>query len=391
MDQITPDAFDLTDHAIQTDPYPYYPILREQAPVFARDFHGKPCWIVSRRKDVADILMDPKTYSSKTAPLPSLLFADPPEHGRLRGMVASLFTRTAVQARTDVITEAAREMFRSCVEKRRFDATESFASPLTITMIGRLLGLPVVRVQQIRQWSPLLGEYVAAARIGKAPSPEAQTAWDEVWAFLLNTAKSGAYAPDGAIAMLAERHKAGELDDYGLVRFTTLLFTAGHLTTTNLIGNSLYVLAHRPGDLRRLQEDESFVAPFIEEVLRTRPSFHRIARITTREVVLHGERIPAGSIVRLLLASANRDPEVHPDGEEFDPDRTGRAHIAFGQGIHSCLGSWLARLEGSIAMRTVASMAATISLDPERPPTPFSGGTMNEFGFERLPLIVEAR
>ena len=391
MDQITPEAFDLTDHAIQSDPYPYYPVLREQAPVLARDFHGKPCWVVSRRKDVADILMDPATYSSKTSTLTSMLFSDPPEHGRLRAMVAPLFTRIAVQTRTDAITEAAQSMFRACVEKRRFDAIESFASPLTITMISRLLGLPVVDVQQIRKWSPLLGEYVAAVRIGKTPPPEAQAAWDELWDFLLTTAKSGSYAPDGAIAVLAERHRAGELDDYALVRFTTLLFTAGHLTTTNLIGNSLFILANRPDDLRRLQEDESFTAPFIEEVLRTRPSFHRIARITTREVVLHGQRIPAGATVRLMLASANRDPEVHPEGEDFDPDRKGRAHIAFGQGIHSCLGSWLARLEGGIAMRTVAGMVATISLDPEQPPVPFSGGTMNEFGFERMPLIVEPR
>lgn len=172
------------------------------------------------------------------------------------------------------------------------------------------------------------------------------------------------------------------------MQFATLLFGAGHTTTTNLIGNCLYMLTQRPDDLARMREDEAFIEPFIEEVLRTRPSFHRILRITTREVELHGETIPAGSIVRLLLASANRDPEYFPDGEEFDPDRKARMHSSFGQGIHSCLGSWLARLEARTALRIISRRAARIELDPDTAPTPLTGGTFNEFGFEHLPILI---
>lgn len=385
---LTADAFDLADPAIQANPYPFYPLLREDMPVFKTQLMGQPCWVLSRRKDIQAVLMDPKTFSSKTAPVASVLFADPPEHERLRLMVSTLFTRTAVAPMAETIGSVATELFAKCVAAGRCDAIDDFASPLTIAMMGQLLGIPIEQVKNIRGLTHLLSEYALALRLGREPSERSASASAEIQRFFLGIVDDGAYSPDGVLATLAERYRAGDLNADQLVRFAILLFGAGHTTTTNLIGNTLYMLTQRPDDLARMRDDEAFIEPFLEEVLRTRPSFHRILRITTREVELHGERIPAGAIVRLLLASANRDPESFPDGETFDPDRKGRMHSAFGQGIHSCLGSWLARLEGRTAFKIVAEMASAIKLDPAMAPTPLTGGTFNEFGFEHLPILL---
>ncbi|MGE4431003.1 MAG: cytochrome P450 [Sphingobium sp.] len=383
--------FVLSDPDVQADPYSFYPLLREQRPVLKTDFRGQPCWVLSHRKDIAKVLMDPKTYSSKTSPTKSLLFADPPDHGRLRQMVADRFTRTAVAPMADRVRQAADTLFARALEARRIDAIADFASPLTIYMMGRLLGIAVEKVKDIRGLTHLLAEYALAMRLGTVPRAEAQGASDNIRRLFMGLVEAEEYSDDGIFAVLAERYRAEELSADELVQFSTLLFAAGHTTTTNLIGNCLYMLTQRPQDLARMRDDEAFIEPFIEEVLRTRPSFHRILRITTREVELHGETIPAGSIVRLLLASANRDPEYFPDGEAFDPDRKARMHSSFGQGIHSCLGSWLARLESRTALQIISRTTAKIELDPTITPTPLTGGTFNEFGFEHLPVVITPR
>ena len=378
--------FILNDPRVQANPYPFYPLLRDEAPVLKSEMLGQPCYVLSRRKDITAALMDPKTFSSRTAPIASLLFADPPEHGRLRKMVADKFTRLAVAPMVDAIAPTARKMFSRCLEMERFDGIVDFASPLTIYMMGRLLGIAVEQVENVRGLTHLLAEYALAVRVGRTPSDRAQAANSEITNLFLGLAETGDHTADGVMAVLAQNYRAGELDANQLVRFAILLFGAGHTTTTNLIGNSLFTLTQRPGDLARMRREPTFIEPCIEEVLRTRPSFHRIVRITTREVRVAETVIPEGAIVRLLLASANRDPQTFPDGETFDPDREARMHSAFGQGIHSCLGSWLARLESRTAFGVVCGMTSEIVLDPEVQPTPLTGGTFNEFGFEHLPL-----
>lgn len=383
------DGFDLADPSVQADPYPFYPLLREEMPALRTQLMGQPCWVLSQRKDIAAVLMDPQTYSSRISTDGSLLFADPPEHGRLRQMVSAKFTRSAVAPMMDSIRSTATTLFARCVAAGRCDAIDDFASPLTIAMMAQLLGIPIEQVNDIRGWTRLLAEQTMALRLGREPSAAAKAASEDLARFFMGLVDTGAYTATGVMAILAERYRAGELDAGQLTQFARLLFAAGHTTTTNLIGNALYMLTQRPEDLVRTRTDEAFIEPFLEEVLRTRPSFHRIMRITTREVELHGEHIPAGSIVRLLLASANRDPDFFPDGEVFDPDRKARMHSAFGQGIHSCLGSWLARLESRIAFQIVAERAGTIALDPASAPVPLTGGTFNEFGFEHLPILLQ--
>ena len=126
---LAPDQFRLDDPEIQKDPYPYYPMLREQRPVLATRFGEQPCWVVSRRDDVSRVLMDPDTFSSRTTPLPTMLFVDRPDHGRLRGMVSSLFTRTAVAPMADAIRARATTLLDPLLEAGRCDAANDFAGP----------------------------------------------------------------------------------------------------------------------------------------------------------------------------------------------------------------------------------------------------------------------
>ena len=388
---LAPDQFRPDDPAIQMDPYPYYPVLREQRPVLATSFGEEPCWVVSRREDVSRVLMDPATFSSRTSPIPMLLFADRPEHGRLRGMVANLFTRQAVAPMADVIETRATAMLDRLLERGRCDVVTDMAGPLTLSVIGMLLGIDTSEVERLRFLTKLTADYVLAVRLGRTPSDAARAADEDLTALVRGMIESRSEGDPGVVAVLAGKFRAGELTLPQTISFVTLLLVAGHSTTTNLLGNAVFILTHRPQDLERLATEDGFVTPFIEEVLRMRPSFHRIMRIATREVELGGERIPAGGIVRLLLASANGDPAAFDDPDTFNADAVRRGHFAFGQGVHSCLGTWLARLEATTTMRVFGRRVSAVSLDPERPLERFSGGTFNEFGFEHLPVILTAR
>ncbi|WP_066969632.1 cytochrome P450 [Rhizorhabdus dicambivorans] len=382
------ERFDLADPDLQANPFPFYPLLRENHPVLKTAFFGRPCWVLSRRKDVSAVLMDTRGFSSRTTPIDILLFSDPPEHGRLRKMVADHFTRSAVAVRSEQIGRAATELYERCLEKGDCDGIDDFASPLTIRMMSLLLGITEGQAGDVRELSVLLAEAAQARRIGVSPSPEVANASATIADLILGIVSNRSYAPDGVIAPLADRYRAGELTSGQLIEFATLLFVAGHSTTTNLIGNTLYSIAQRPTDLERMRAEAGWIESYIEEVLRTRPSFHRVLRITTRDIELHGVSIPAGSLIMLMLAAANLDSATSESGDAFEPDAKGRAHLAFGQGIHTCLGSWLARLESRIALEVVAARTAALRLSSEDPPTPFVGGTFNEFGFQRLPMTV---
>ena len=385
---ILPSHFRLDDPEIQKDPYRFYPVLREQAPVFESKFGEQPCWIVSRRADVSRVLMDPVTFSSRTTPIPVMVFVDPPEHGRLRKMVSGHFTQAAVQPYKEEIEQTAESLLAPLLTRNHCDIIGDFASPLTVSLIGLVLGIPVPDVEYLRELTRLQMEYVLAVRLGLEPSPQARVATEELVRFVAGLIKARRYEEGRVVDTLAELLSKGELSEMGCAQFVVLLLVAGHSTATNLIGSAVYTLAMRRLDLVRMRASVDAIPPFIEEVLRTRPPFHRIIRVTTQETVLGGVVIPPGAIIRLLLASANRDPAFYQDAEVFDPDQNRRTHLAFGQGIHSCLGNWLARLEAVTAFSVISRRTASLELHPSEEPVGVSGGTFNEFGFELLPVIL---
>jgi len=390
--QMNPAAeqFVLDDPEIQKDPYPFYPILRDQAPVLKTSFGGQPCWVLSRREDIATVLMDPKIFSSHTSPSSNLVHADPPDHSRLRKLVARMFTRRAVSAMAEHIAQTTEELVDQIVRKGRCDIVADFAGPLTVSVIGRFLGIATGEVERMRHLTHLAQDYEGSIRLNREPSPESQTARQDLTQLAADIVRLRQFDTGGVVASLVGFVDQGDLTELECVNLLVLLIIAGHATTTNLLANSIYMLTQRPDDLTKLRDDKSAIAPYVEEVLRTRPSFHRITRITTEPVTLSGTEIPAGSIVRLLLASANRDPSDVESPEVFDPAREQGMHLAFGYGIHTCLGQWLARLESETALEVFARRVSTVGLIPDESLIRFSGGTFNEFGFECLPVRLSA-
>lgn len=390
--QMNPAAeqFVLDDPEIQKDPYPFYPILRDQAPVLKTSFGGQPCWVLSRREDIATVLMDPKIFSSHTSPSLNLVHADPPDHSRLRKLVARMFTRRAVSAMAEHIAQTTEELVDQIVRKGRCDIVADFAGPLTVSVIGRFLGIATGEVERMRHLNHLAQDYEGSIRLNREPSPESQTARQDLTQLAADIVRLRQFDTGGVVASLVGFVDQGDLTELECVNLLVLLIITGHATTTNLLANSIYMLTQRPDDLTKLRDDKSAIAPYVEEVLRTRPSFHRITRITTEPVTLSGTEIPAGSIVRLLLASANRDPSDVESPEVFDPAREQGMHLAFGYGIHTCLGQWLGRLESETALEVFARRVSTVGLIPDESLIRFSGGTFNEFGFECLPVRLSA-
>ena len=387
------DRFRLDEPSIQADPYAYYPLLRDQKPVMRTTVGGQTWWVLSRHEDIVRVLMDPRTFSSRTLPDASILFLDPPEHDRLRAMVMPWFSRTAVHRLEGPIVAHAGALIGKAAVGSRCDMIEDIAVPLTVTMISAMLGIPpaaVERLRGLRRLGPDFLSFFQASQLGTEPSPAARAAREEVDA-ALGGVIDGDFEEGGVVADLVKHMNKDDLTRPECLSYVNILFGAGHSTTTDLIGNTAYVLTKRSGDLNRIAQEPSFAGVFLEEVLRTRPSFQRIPRVTTRDVEIAGEKIPSGSLIRLLLGSANRDPAHCEDAEIFDPDAKRRMHLAFGKGIHTCLGNWLARLEGTIALQVLSRFVEKVDLDPHDIPSSHAGGTFNNFGFSRLPVLLHGR
>lgn len=383
--------FRLDDDEIQQDPYAFYPGLRENVPVLRTDMGGSPCWVLSRHDDIATALKDTETFSSRTAPAPNVLTSDPPDQQRLRKAVADLFTRSTVESMAPFIAARTSELLSPLAAAGRADIVDEFAAPLTVSVISHLLGITVDDIEQLRDLTRLRAEHVRAVRRGAQSTPEAQAANVALSALAKDIVASGRFASESVVDRLAGLQDQGELTEEECAEYVVLLLVAGHTTTTNLIANAVYILSQRPGDLDRLRENPEFAPAFVEEVLRTRPSFQRIVRVTNCDVVLSGETIPAGAMVYFLLGSANRDPLKIERPDEFDADRRRAPHMTFGHGIHTCLGQWLARLEARTALAALAENVSRIEIGPELGPQHLAGGTGNEFGFEHLPVRLHGR
>ena len=385
-------SFDPLDAAVQADPFAHYAWLREQAPVFRAPWRkNATLYVLSRHEDVVAALKDPATYSSQVAPAPILMFKDPPDHTRLRRTLQRAFTPRAIEELAPRVEEIATALAASFVASGGGDVVDAFAHPLPAMVIGEMLGVHAERGQDLRRWSDdtirALGggidldeEALASARQGAA----------SLFA-LLQSVLDGHRERGGASigAALARLAAEGELTDGEALFFAQFLFVAGHETTTSLLASGAELLARDPVLLARLRRSPELMPAFIEEVLRTRPSLHRLFRVTTREVTLHDTTIPAGAPVLLLLGAANRDQRRFAAGDAFDLDADASGQLAFGWGIHVCLGAPLARLEGRIGFRALLEHAARLGIDATRPPVPIVGGTTSEFGWRALYLHAE--
>jgi len=323
---------------------------------------GEPAWLVTGYDEVRQALNDPRFIKagppavSATQALPEdiaqamsrdMLHLDPPDHTRLRRLVSAAFTRRRVDALAPRITTLADQLLEAMAEQAEVDLIDAYAFPLPMTVICELLGVPRADAPEFRGWS-------ATIVTGSLIAPELWVAAAESLVGYIRSLleeKRRSPADDLLSALVATRDGQDRLTEDELTSMVFLLLIAGHETTVNLIGNGVHALLEHPRQLALLRADPAQLPVFIEEILRYEgPVQVATPRFTAEAVVLGGVRIPAGEMVVPSVLAANRDGGHFPDATVFDASRGQNQHVAFGHGIHHCLGAPLARLEGRVAL-----------------------------------------
>ena len=374
------------DQSFIADPYAVYELLRGDRPVTrAAGPSAPPFWLVTRHADVRVALTDPRLAkdgaglagliarwagdgyegaSLGPALHDHMLNSDPPRHTRLRKMVSRAFTGRAIallRPRMESLAgELAGAVAARLAEGRTVDLIKEFAFPLPMTVICEILGVPDEQRAEFSAWSHTLLsagplEHYAAAAVSMGE-----------YLNRLVAHKQAHPGQDILSAIVAADEDADRLSDAEATSMASLLLVAGHETTMNLIGNGMLALMRNPEQLALLRADPTMLPSAVEEFLRLdSPVNLATIRFTAEPVTIAGTTIPEGEIVLLSLGSANRDPAVYERPDELDLGRGGGSGLAFGHGIHYCLGSQLARLEGEIAFRALLDRLPPLALAGE--------------------------
>ena len=360
---------------MQADPYPLYKRLREEDPVHWSE--ALDAWVLTRYDDVVAVLRDPRfsadrrrarnrlareamaaaeEYGGPPARANTMLTSDPPEHTRMRLLISKAFLPHAVEKLRPHIQEIADELLDDLQEPGCLDILMDFAYPLPVIVIAELMGVPTEHRAQFKRWS----DDVVATLGGAFNAPE----------LLERGAQSGRELADYFRDVIADRRRqpkedlvsvlvagadrGGVLTEEQLVATCVVALIAGNETTRNLIGNGMLALLRNPAQQKKLWDDPSLVESAVEELLRYAGPVQATARVPTEDVEIGGQVVKEGQVVFTIVAAANRDPAHFPDPEKLDISRQPNHHVAFGSGIHSCLGQPLARLEAQIAFSTLA-------------------------------------
>lgn len=375
---------------IAGNPFPFFAELRRNSPVF-KPAQG-PLWLVSRYDDVVRILRDPATFSSQVAVRnegearpPTILFDDPPVHTRMRGLLTKAFTPRVVELQRPSVEEYCRELVDRMCASETADYIEKLAYPLPVMVIANMLGVGDGDMETFKRWSDAIIGNVANALFdpNTGAIDDVNREFDEYFREQLQ--KLRAHPEDNLLSGLihAEDPVEGKLSEEDLLVICRVLLVAGNETTTGLVVNSARVFVEFPEALAAVKRDPSLIPSFIEEVLRYYPTFPATFRITTREVELSGVKVPAGERLLTLITSANHDETQFERPEEFVIGRDPNRHVGFGMGIHYCLGAPLARMEGAIAVATLAPRIRSLSFESD------PGSIMQPGGPAALPVRFE--
>jgi cytochrome P450 len=355
--------FNPWDENFRANPYPHYKPLM-QGPPRIIDLFEKFA-LVARFADVRAVLLDHEVFSSVQQQnvafaeqfelinaAPSVLFSDPPVHTRLRRLVSRDFTPRRVRELEPRIREIAASLLDTAVRRGKFDVIADLATPLPVMVIAEMLGVPPDLYEQFKTWSDKVIE--SDNVLPGMPMPDdIKQALADLRAYFAGEiekrrAKPGA---DLVSALVAAHDRSEALSAGELLEFVVLLLLAGNETTTNLIGNGMLALGRHPEQLAMLREQPNLMPRAIEEMLRYDGPVQATFRTATRDTEVAGTEIKKGMGAFVMLAAANRDPAEFPDPDRFDIRRDTRSgHLAFGEGIHFCVGSGLARLEATIAI-----------------------------------------
>jgi pimeloyl-[acyl-carrier protein] synthase len=360
------------------NPYPFYRALREKDPV-----HQSPLgfWVLTRYDDVVTSLRDQRFGRDGFAPLleaiygpehasgnlpRSMLMRDPPDHTRLRALVNKAFTPRVIEGMRPDIQTIVDRLLDQVEGTQAMDVIADLAYPLPVTVICEMLGVPLDDHEAIRNWSSDIARSLDA--IGLLADPDivargaaARRALTEYFRRLLPERRAHPKA-DLLSLLIAAEEQGDKLNEGELLAMCVLLFIAGHETTVNLIGNGILALLRHPDEMIKLRRDPALISLAIEELLRYDSPVQWTARITNTDVEIQGRKIPSDSMIIIAIGSANRDPSHFADPDRLDIARADNRHVAFGFGIHFCLGAPLARVEGQIALGTLLRRMPTLTL-----------------------------
>jgi cytochrome P450 len=363
------------DPAFLADPFPLFRRMQDEDPC-----HWSPrlkAWVLTRYEDVRRVCVDREMSSDRLRPffaaLPPpeaqriadivrylslwMVFRDPPEHTRLRRLTSKVFHVKSMHAMRPRIEDLMRRLFETIGARREFDFIGEFAGPLPALVIMDMLGVPPSELARVKRLSDDMALFIGSSRMASDKYDIAQAATREMAQYFRDMiADRRRQANADLLSELVHLEDEGErLSDDELVATCILLLFAGHETTTNHIANGLHALMHFPGQADRLRAEPALAAAAVEELLRYDGPNGAQVRIVQQEQVLHGKTLKPGERVFILLNAANRDPRVYADPDRVEFGRDGPPHLAFGFGLHICLGFPLARLEGQLALPAVLS------------------------------------
>ena len=373
-------AYDIFSDLTRDDPYPLYRQMREEAPVhydgwafnltrhadvllafsdarFSSDRFGTPDWLEPDDAQRLKPLYDVTNLF--------ILFMDPPDHTRLRSLIAQAFSAKMVESVRPKIQTAVDELLEKVAPSGQMDIIADLANPLPGIVIAEMLGVPKEDQPRFKQWANDYARFLGTLGDNPDLREAANHAVVELSDYIREVAAQRRVEPrDDLITALVQAEAEGEcLTHDELVATCFLLLFAGNETTTNLIGNGALTLLRNPDSHGQLKENPALIRTAIEEFLRWESPVQFTDRLVIEDVVISGQRIYAGQTVRTILGAANRDPAQFDNPETLDITRRPNRHIAFAHGIHFCLGAPLARAEGQIAISTLAqrfpALAAT--------------------------------
>jgi pimeloyl-[acyl-carrier protein] synthase len=374
--------FNPMDPEFVADPYPMYHRLRVEDPV-----HHSPLgfWVLTRYPDVMAMLRDPRLIKEPIAAFVaarfgmavppglglSMLDRDPPDHTRLRGLVSKAFTPRALERLRPGIQQIVDGLLDEAQSRGSMDLIEEFAYPLPVRVICEMLGVPVKDHERFKRWGLDIARGLDAimlppdSEVGQR-SVSGRRALADYFRGLI-AERRAAPRDDMLSALIAAEEAGDKLNEEELLATCILLLVAGHETTVNLIGNGTLALLRHPAELRKLRENPGLIGTAVEELLRFDGPVQRTARIPSEDITIGGQTIGKGEMVMPFLGAADRDPTQFPDPDRLDITRADNRHIAFGMGIHFCLGAPLARMEGQIAINTLLARLPKLALATDRP------------------------
>jgi hypothetical protein len=370
------------------DPYPILRQSREEDPVHWSDSIGG--WILTRYDDVVTTFKDVSRYSNEgrlaraVEYLPaesrakfktfedyyhqkSLIHSDPPDHTRVRGVVTKALTPRLVEAMRPRIQAIANELLDSVQHQGRMDVMKDLAIPLPVTVLAEIFGVPKSDLSLFKGWADDLLAFQGVNKPPEAILERSQKALVQIRAYMAGLIEERRRQPREDLLSALVAAEGGALSETELLNSCITLLVAGHETTTSLIGNGIYTLLRHADQWQLLQNDRSLLTSAIEEMLRYESPVARQPRLMKQDAEMGGKQIRQGQMVFQMLNAANRDPAYFTGPDQFDIRRQPNRHMAFGVGIHFCVGAALARTEGQIVFLTVMDRLPRLRLVEDKP------------------------